>query len=291
MAEIVCARCGQVKDRNTGEVNRALRTGAPLYCSRECSFAAKATGRKALGWHERRFEERPNTVRSDCLECGKPMWLPASKVADYKRCGPDCVETGRERQYLALVRSCAACGGDFRPTPLQLRMGHGKYCSRQCIPSEHLSTPEALAYAQHRRRERVAAGAIFWKTGPDHHSWKGGKRAHLDRKRDSGKGAAGLRRYRAANPDKVREFAQRRKGRKLGRLPRGTVARIGDMQRWKCAICRIGVRNKYHLDHIVPLAGGGTHVPRNIQLLCGQCNVRKSAKDPINYMRELGRLL
>jgi len=63
------------------------------------------------------------------------------------------------------------------------------------------------------------------------------------------------------------------------------------MQRWKCAVCAVGIKDNYHLDHITPLARGGKHEPRNLQLLCPTCNVRKSAKDPIAYMRELGRLL
>jgi 5-methylcytosine-specific restriction endonuclease McrA len=45
------------------------------------------------------------------------------------------------------------------------------------------------------------------------------------------------------------------------------------------------------MDHIMPLARGGKHSPANIQLLCPPCNLRKSAKHPIDYMRQLGWLL
>ena len=108
---------------------------------------------------------------------------------------------------------------------------------------------------------------------------------------NSGKEAAGLRAYRAANPHKVKEFSERRRGRMTGRLPRGTIKRIGDAQRWRCAICKTGIKVKFSVDHVTPLARGGEHVPRNLQLLCRPCNVRKNARDPIEHMRTLGRLL
>jgi 5-methylcytosine-specific restriction endonuclease McrA len=36
---------------------------------------------------------------------------------------------------------------------------------------------------------------------------------------------------------------------------------------------------------------GGQHVAYNIQLLCGSCNVRKWAHDPIVFAQANGRLL
>jgi len=93
------------------------------------------------------------------------------------------------------------------------------------------------------------------------------------------------------NPEYRREATRRWKAKQTARLPRGTIKRIGEAQRWRCAICRRGVKHAYHVDHIKPLARGGAHEPRNIQLLCGGCNVRKSARDPIDYMQSLGRLL
>lgn len=38
-------------------------------------------------------------------------------------------------------------------------------------------------------------------------------------------------------------------------------------------------KNKYHVDHIVALANGGTNYPNNLQLLCPTCNMSKGAKD------------
>jgi 5-methylcytosine-specific restriction endonuclease McrA len=137
-----------------------------------------------------------------------------------------------------------------------------------------------------------AEGRVKRYYGADNPRWKGGPEMHTSRYIESGKANAQLRRYRAANPEKAREWAQNRRYGKDGqRLPYGTIPKLGEAQKWRCAICRKGVRDSYHVDHITPRSKGGKHEPSNLQILCGTCNVRKNAKDPIAYMQELGRLL
>jgi len=176
---------------------------------------------------------------------------------------------------------------------VQLRNGGGRFCSQKCNAASHaaLSSPENLARAAEARRLKFAAGLWSYPSGPANKHWRGGRAVYQARRRASGKEAAGLRRYRAANPDKVREFSQRRKDRKLGRLPRGTLPAIRARQKNRCAICRSRVRGGGHFDHIMPLARGGIHEPRNLQLLCAPCNLSKNARDPLEHMRSLGRLL
>lgn len=248
---------------------------------------------KRLGWHALRFTPDARKVRVDCAQCGKPMYLPPSKVAMYQRCGPECSAASRRAARDARARPCETCDKVFVPRPWQIRMGIGRFCSQACNTAgvEAFLASECQARAKATMRAQFAAGLRKLNVGPDNHNWKGGKAAHLARRRDSGKQAAGLRSYRKRNPHKVREFAARRKSKKLGRLPRGTIPRIGEAQRWKCAICKANIAKGYHVDHVTPLAKGGDHAPRNIQLLCQSCNVRKNAKDPIDYMRSLGRLL
>lgn len=129
------------------------------------------------------------------------------------------------------------------------------------------------------------------KSGSDNPKWKGGGKATVRRRIDSGKARESVRKYRAKNPDKMREWSRKRKSLKIGRLPRGTVNRLIRNQRGKCAICATLLNGAYHVDHIMPLHLGGSHEPKNLQILCPSCNVRKWAKDPIDYMQEIGRLL
>lgn len=66
---------------------------------------------------------------------------------------------------------------------------------------------------------------------------------------------------------------------------RALRARVGH----KCALC--GEKGRMTIDHIKPLAKGGSNSIRNIQFLCRSCNSKKHAKDPIRFSRELGLLL
>jgi len=47
----------------------------------------------------------------------------------------------------------------------------------------------------------------------------------------------------------------------------------------ECRYC--GSKKNLQIDHIHPMARGGTNDPYNLQILCKSCNVRKSAK--VNY--------
>lgn len=244
-------------------------------------------------WHLAVLIEHPGKARRECEVCAKPMWLPASKVAIYSTCSDACRSARSAAGWKERERKCETCSVVFHARRTQISAGIGRYCSRQCIPSDHLSEPENLAKATAGWLLAKEDGRIRFRSGENSASWKGGPAAAKARRRDSGKAAASLRRYRKQHPDKVREFALRRRDRReLGkRLPMGTVKRIGNAQGWRCAICSTGIKNCYHVDHIRPLAKDGKHEPRNIQLTCPTCNVRKSAKDPIDYMRSLGRLL
>jgi 5-methylcytosine-specific restriction endonuclease McrA len=42
--------------------------------------------------------------------------------------------------------------------------------------------------------------------------------------------------------------------------------------------CGRSILGGYHIDHIVPIAKGGTSERRNLQLLAPICNLRKGAK-------------
>lgn len=101
---------------------------------------------------------------------------------------------------------------------------------------------------------------------------------------------AGVRAYKKMNPDKVRAWAANRRA-KSGKLPASHVKTLHALQRGKCAICNAKLGREYHLDHIYPLAKGGSGEKTNFQILCRPCNLKKAAKDPVDFMQSLGRLL
>lgn len=100
-------------------------------------------------------------------------------------------------------------------------------------------------------------------------------------------------RYRA-DPHIWIANARNRKARMRGaegRHTAGDIHTIFAAQRSKCAHCRISIRAGYHVDHINALSRGGSNWPRNLQLLCASCNLRKRAADPLDFARREGRLL
>ena len=100
--------------------------------------------------------------------------------------------------------------------------------------------------------------------------------------------------WRKANPDAVRIFYQNRRARKLengGTLSKGLSAKLFKLQKGKCPCCKQALGNDYHLDHIVPMALGGSNTDDNIQLLRATCNHQKHAKHPIDFMQQRGFLL
>lgn len=101
--------------------------------------------------------------------------------------------------------------------------------------------------------------------------------------------------YKRENPDKVRKLAHKR--RAIARNSGGVYSvsdleRIKIGQRMRCANCKTCLKKSgYHVDHVHPLALGGTNRPDNLQLLCPSCNLSKGAKDPIEWAQVNGRLL
>ena len=181
------------------------------------------------------------------------------------------------------------CNSVFIPRPYQIKTGDGKYCSKKCrnaVMVRAAHTPEA-------NKKRIESFLKVWNppTGENHPKWKGGLKEHRKRLVESGIAKERLKAYRKKNPDKVAEWHQNRRGKTIGSLPRGTIKKIGNSQKWLCVCCRIDVFKKYHVDHIEPISKGGKHIPANIQLLCPKCNMEKSAKNPIDFMQEKGYLL
>ena len=98
--------------------------------------------------------------------------------------------------------------------------------------------------------------------------------------------------WKSANPDKVRIYHQNRRARSSGgKLSQGLAEQLYKLQRGKCPCCGLPLGDKYHMDHIVPLALGGSNTDDNIQLLKSKCNLNKSAKHPIDFMQSKGFLL
>ena len=101
--------------------------------------------------------------------------------------------------------------------------------------------------------------------------------------------------WRAANREKCKAAKQNHRAKELagGTHTAKDIASLFKTQKGKCAHswCRVLLPKSYHVDHVMPLARGGTNDRKNLQLLCPPCNLRKNAKHPIDFAQENGLLL
>lgn len=113
---------------------------------------------------------------------------------------------------------------------------------------------------------------------------------HVHREYEAARNAA----YRKSHPEKERAKKHQRRARKLNAKGTYTADQIINLlkkQRGKCVYCKSSIKEKYHIDHIMPLVKGGGNGIENLQLLCPTCNLRKNATDPIKYAQRVGLLL
>ncbi len=99
--------------------------------------------------------------------------------------------------------------------------------------------------------------------------------ANKERKRVTSKA------WHKANPDKARAAEHRRRARLLsagGTFSDQDIKSLAQSQP-VCNGCPVNFGDVPHtIDHIVPLARGGSNWPSNLQLLCQPCNDSKGAK-------------
>lgn len=83
-----------------------------------------------------------------------------------------------------------------------------------------------------------------------------------------------------------------RKKRAAGSHTAEDIRNILEAQGHRCPYCRANLRRvQRHVDHIVPLARGGSNDCSNLQVTCKPCNLSKSDRDPIEFAQQMGRLL
>lgn len=170
-----------------------------------------------------------------------------------------------------------------------------KPCNRAAASEWQVSNPEKNKERSAEWRaanpDRAAAGCAKWVA------------ANREKKRqvtakwysaNTEKVAKSVARWRVANPEARRIYEQNRRARKLeagGELSVDIAERLYSLQRGKCACCKKSLGDKFHRDHYMPLALGGTNTDDNMQLLCPTCNLQKNKKHPIDFMQQRGFLL
>jgi 5-methylcytosine-specific restriction endonuclease McrA len=99
--------------------------------------------------------------------------------------------------------------------------------------------------------------------------------------------------WRTANREKTRAIVRRRRAIKRSAEGTHTAEDIRlqyERQKGKCYYCQVKVRKTYHVDHVIPLARGGSDGPENLVIACPNCNQSKNDRLPHEWPQG-GKLL
>lgn len=204
-----------------------------------------------------------------------------------------------------MINPCKKCGAVDR-----YKNGHCKPCHRAAVSkwqSENVDKTKAdrSRYYAENRDKALKYRSEYYAANPDRA--KSAQKKYYASNSDNAKSRS--IEWKLANREKIKEYHARyrihnrssvlrnnqnyraRKRSALGVLSSGLTERLLVLQKGKCACCGLSLGNDYHLDHIIPLALGGSNEDGNIQLLRGVCNMKKGMKHPVVFMQSRGYLL
>lgn len=146
---------------------------------------------------------------------------------------------------------------------------------------------QTLAEYRQSNREKLRAAAVEYRK-------KNNEKISLYRETNREKLNAKSEAYRKANLNIFKVLSHNRRARVAsvgGRLSKNIEKKLYALQNGKCACCGLPLGKDFHIDHIMPIALGGTNTDDNVQLLRKRCNLQKSAKHPVEFMQSKGFLL
>ena len=248
--------CGFIHDRNRArEYQRAKRLNAPV-------------------------SQPVAKTLSVCEECSAPF---LARNTRHKTCSAKCLKDRRTRlrpsravlaQVLANeVRQCESCSSPFIPQTYQQR-----YCNNGCKVSAAMKAGR-LRYVGKRgdKQDRTCGecGSVF---------------APRDERQLTCSLLCSHKLY-------SRIGARTRRARMAGvHYEPVDPFKVFDRDKWQCQLCGVKTpkvkrgthdSNAPELDHILPIAKGGSHTYLNTQCACRKCNMKKSDK-PMGQMLMLG---
>ena len=208
---------------------------------------------------------------------GKPC--TSGHIAERSTSSGGCIECRREYDRRA-----------YRENPGK---SAAKAAKRYAAKADHIKSKRREWYAANKDKAKETKRLYMAKNG-DEVLRKARSSAASYRKRFPERAKKSITEWWEKNPGRKKAYHHARRARKRGNGGSYTPADVASIlkgQGERCAYCRCRLGDAYHVDHIIPLAKGGSSDRRNLQILCEPCNLAKGAKHPIDYARTLGLLL
>jgi 5-methylcytosine-specific restriction endonuclease McrA len=195
------------------------------------------------------------------------------------------------------LKTCSKCGRELPATTEFFQARTERLCGlqsqcRDCRREQHHD------WRERHRAEEIAYNRSHYRN--NHQQVLANAAAYLARNGDEIR--ARKRAHYAANSETARarsaaysrehpewNATNSRNRRALMRQAPGTHTAIDvrtqyDRQKGRCSWCgcKVAWRRK-HVDHVVPLALGGSNGPENLVIACAHCNDSKGAKSPMEW--------
>ncbi len=212
---------------------------------------------------------RPTLARGTliCAHCGKASHKYLQSFLDchplLRFCSHKCYSADCQDKHNVL--NCEQCGRSFKTTPGRVVNGR-KFCSHACgSTSRRVATPRwrsKVEGAEATDEQRAIFRAY-------HTQW---------RLRNKERVNAVAARSRVRRKKSIGELAIIRRGANTARrMSRLQLREIVERANGRCVYCDQSAR--LQIDHLIPIARGGTTVPENLIPACWPCNGGKSDSD------------
>ena len=258
----ICTKCKEAKPFDQFGYQKEGKNGLRSSC-KKCVNCISAAYKAA----------NPGKVRmQNAIYCAENKEKRSAYHVSWRKANPEKIRSTKAAWVKANSEKKSAAYARWRaanPEKVQSRLASWRAANREKVRAY------CVAYRA-TNSEKMKAKSAAWKAA------------------NPEKARAGSAAWKAANPEMGRIYKQNRRARKLasgGKLSSDLADKLLKLQKGKCACCGLKLGKKYHLDHIMPLALGGTNTDDNIQLLRSTCNQQKHAKHPIDFMQQRGFLL